>query len=87
MFSEEPNLNRMDVLTFKHREKNTCEHCSGRKFQQTPPRNDFDDELEKGLQARVLFQKEEWREELKKEMNQEVSSLKSVPLVSLSANF
>jgi hypothetical protein len=65
MMAESEGLGKVDVLTFKHK---------------TPAMgpNDFDDELEKGLQARVLFQREEWREELKKEMNAEMLSLKNV---------
>ena len=77
LFTEEKDLPKVDVLTFKHKAQFNCEKCgnSGSPIQN---RNDFDDELERGLQARVLFQKEEWREEVKNEMNDQIVNLRNV---------
>ena len=69
---------KVDVLTFRHKTQVVCDKCAQNEGSPMQNRNDFDDELEKGLQARVLFQKEEWREEVKKEMYDQISSLKNV---------
>lgn len=59
-----------------------CEKCGQQATGlSSEARNDFDDELEKGLQARLLFQKEEWRQELKQELFHEVSDLKNVAIL------
>jgi 2-methylcitrate dehydratase PrpD len=78
MFMEEKDMPKVDVLTFKHKTQVVCDKCAHMEGSPMQNRNDFDDELEKGLQARVLFQKEEWREEVKKEMYDQESKLKNV---------
>ena len=77
LFTEEKDLPKVDVLTFRHKAQVGCEKC-GNSCSPIQNRNDFDDELERGLQARVLFQKEEWREEVKKEMHGQVIDLRNV---------
>lgn len=76
MFADEGEMVRADVLTFRHKAQAGCQKCG--RGQTGEGGNDFDDELERGLQARLLFQKEEWRAELKQELYQEVQASKDV---------